>query len=218
MTTSQPERPAGPPGADLPSPDRPNGVARLEDGNRHPVGRPPTHPAATRPGLGLEAPRAASRYAALLARREQARSRSGPLLTGGPSGLSERDRHPLGTGWQAPMTVTVRGTLGLQSGPAHVATCIRLILGTRPGERRMRPELGCALHDFFFAPNTPQTRYRIQKAIEGALETQEPRIEDLQVEVTPDPRALERVNIVVKYRLQGALSQSAQRFALELEQ
>ena len=82
----------------------------------------------------------------------------------------------------------------------------------------MRPELGCALHDFFFAPNTPQTRYRIQKAIEVALETQEPRIEDLQVEVTPDPRALERVNIVLKYRLQGVLSPSAQRFALELEQ
>lgn len=108
--------------------------------------------------------------------------------------------------------------MAMQSGAAHVATCIRLILGTRPGERRMRPEFGCALHDFFFAPNTPQTRYRIQKAVELALETLESRIEDLDVQVLPDPQALERVNIQIKYRLRGSSLVNAQRFAFELKQ
>lgn len=151
-------------------------------------------------------PGAGSRYTALLARRAQL------------SASSQAQPHPLGTGCQAPFAITVGGALATQSGAAHVATCIRLILGTRPGERRMRPDFGCALHDFFFAPNTPQTRYRIQKAVEVALETLEPRIEDLEVQVLPDPQALERVQIQVKYRLRGSAWVSAQRFAFELKE
>lgn len=149
-------------------------------------------------------PSHAPRYAALLARRAQSAARS-------------THKAPLGTGLMAPFSIGVLGTLSMQSEAAHVATCIRLILGTRPGERRLRPELGCALHAYFFAPNTPQTRHRIQKAIEQALETQEPRIEDLEVLVQPDPAALERVQIQVQYRLRDTTLVTAQHFALELK-
>lgn len=143
-------------------------------------------------------------YQALLERRAQQRQ-------GAPAPES------LGTGFQAPFSLTLGGTLGLASDDAHIATCIRLILGTRPGERRMRPEFGCALHDYFFAPNTPQTRYRIQRAVEQALEAYELRIEDLEVKVLPDPRALERLNIQVSYRLRGAPALTVQRFGLALK-
>lgn len=143
-------------------------------------------------------------YQALLERRAQQRQTS-------PS------PDALGSGFQAPFALTLGGTLGLETGASHVATCIRLILGTRPGERRMRPEFGCSLHDFFFAPNTPQTRYRIQRAVEQALEAFESRIEDLEVRVTPDPRALERIHIQVSYRLPGALAPTVQRFGLALK-
>ena len=39
----------------------------------------------------------------------------------------------------------------------HVRQAIRMILGTAPGERVMRPEFGCGIHDLVFAPNTPGT-------------------------------------------------------------
>ena len=37
-------------------------------------------------------------------------------------------------------------------GDREIEESIRLILGTAPGERPMRPEFGCAIHDYVFAP------------------------------------------------------------------
>jgi phage baseplate assembly protein W len=52
-----------------------------------------------------------------------------------------------------------------------------LILGTAPGERPMRPEFGCGVHDFVFDSIDANTVGRMEDAIRVALERWEPRIE-----------------------------------------
>lgn len=60
------------------------------------------------------------------------------------------------------------------------------ILITEPGERVMNPMFGCKLRAFLFEPIDDVTAVYIRKEIEYAIETFEPRIEELQVNVIPD--------------------------------
>ena len=66
----------------------------------------------------------------------------------------------------------ISGTGGLQmtEGNASVRQSILMLLGTRPGERVMRPEYGCDLQKLVFAPNDATTAglaiYYIRKAVE----------------------------------------------------
>jgi phage baseplate assembly protein W len=59
----------------------------------------------------------------------------------------------------------------------EIEEAIRLVLGTAPGERPMRPEFGCGIHDYVFAPGDGATTGRIAREVRIALERWEPRIE-----------------------------------------
>jgi hypothetical protein len=61
----------------------------------------------------------------------------------------------------------------------EIEESIRLILATEPGERPMRPEFGCAVQDYVFAPADASTAGDIAYVVRVALERWEPRI-DLQ--------------------------------------
>ena len=56
----------------------------------------------------------------------------------------------LGSGLSFPLTVDRRGGIALASGETDVDQAIEIILSTAPGERPMRPEFGCGVHDFVF--------------------------------------------------------------------
>src|SRR5215208_4031430 len=56
----------------------------------------------------------------------------------------------LGSGLAFPLQVDARGALSLAGGEDDIAQAIELVLGTAPGERDMRPEFGCAVHDLEF--------------------------------------------------------------------
>ena len=98
--------------------------------------------------------------------------------------LSPRDF--LGAGWGAPMGVDGRGGIGLVSGDRAVERSILSILRTAKGERRMRPQFGCGIHDLVFAPNDPTTAGLIQSQVLEALGWWEPRISVASVDVEPD--------------------------------
>ena len=63
---------------------------------------------------------------------------------------------------------------------------MRLILGTSPGERPMRPDFGCPIHDHVFAPADSATIGMIAFEVRNSLGRWEPRIEVLDVVVTQD--------------------------------
>jgi phage baseplate assembly protein W len=89
----------------------------------------------------------------------------------------------IGTGWAFPPRATERGGIALARRGEDVAQAIRIILSTPIGERRMRPEFGCAIHDYVFATNDPTTHGLIRHHVVQALELWEPRIELVEVRV-----------------------------------
>jgi len=66
-----------------------------------------------------------------------------------------------------------------------VRQSILLILGTAPGERLMRPEFGCGIHDLVFENLSFGTLGRVQQAVDEALLRLEPRIDVTSIEVRP---------------------------------
>ena len=66
----------------------------------------------------------------------------------------------------------------------EIEEAIRLILGTAYGERPMRPEFGCAIHDFVFADADAATAGRIAYEVRALAARWEPRIEVDDVDVS----------------------------------
>jgi phage baseplate assembly protein W len=88
----------------------------------------------------------------------------------------------VGTGVAFPLRVDQRGRLALSSGDEDVREAIGLILGTAPGERVMRPEFGCGIHDYTFESIDAHTLGRIEQEVRDALDRWEPRIDVLDVD------------------------------------
>jgi uncharacterized protein len=83
----------------------------------------------------------------------------------------------IGSGLAFPIQVDRRGGIALARDEQDIDQAIQLILGTAPGERPMRPEFGCGVHDFVFDTIDAGTVGRMEEAIRSALSRWEPRIE-----------------------------------------
>jgi phage baseplate assembly protein W len=94
--------------------------------------------------------------------------------------------HFVGQGIAFPMRVDATGAIALVSRDEEIAESMRLILGTSPGERPMRPDFGCPIHDHVFAPADAATTGMIAFEVRNALSRWEPRIDVLDVVVVPD--------------------------------
>lgn len=70
-----------------------------------------------------------------------------------------------------------------------IQSSIGVILGTRIGERVMRRDFGSNLSSLKHEPNGPKTWNFIREEIFRALQTWEPRIDRLRVDVFPSPSA-----------------------------
>ncbi|MFE3829654.1 GPW/gp25 family protein [Streptomyces sp. NPDC059092] len=108
----------------------------------------------------------------------------------------------VGSGWSFPMRISPTGGIAMVSGEREVEEAIRLVLATAPGERPMRPEFGCAIHDMVFAPVNEATAGRIQHEVYSSLDRWEPRIEveDVTVSAGEDEGVL---FIDVRYGIRG---------------
>lgn len=107
----------------------------------------------------------------------------------------------LGTGWAFPIATDQRGRLAMVSGVQAVQQSILMILMTPKGQRVMRPEFGCQIHELLFAPNDASTLGLASYYVHEALSTWEPRIELVKVEANVDPAFAERIIIGIEYRL-----------------
>ena len=88
----------------------------------------------------------------------------------------------IGTGVSFPLRVDRQGGLALSSGDTDVQEAIDVILGTAKGERPMRPEFGCGVHDYVFETIDARTLAKIEYEIREALDRWEPRIEVLDID------------------------------------
>ncbi|GAA2770943.1 GPW/gp25 family protein [Streptomyces showdoensis] len=82
----------------------------------------------------------------------------------------------IGRGWAFPLRVGPTGGIVMVERERELEEAIRLVLGTAPGERPMRPEFGCGIHEYVFAPGDGDTAGRVAQRVREALERWEPRI------------------------------------------
>ncbi len=111
------------------------------------------------------------------------------------------DQQFLGAGWAFPLGTDATGSIALVSQEREVAESIRIILGTAPGERPMRPEFGCAIHDLVFAPADATTAGQLAYQVRVALERWEPRIDLEDVQVRFDAVEAGALLIDIRYSL-----------------
>ena len=109
----------------------------------------------------------------------------------------------LGRGLAFPLHTDATGSIALVGGEREVVESIRLILATSPGERPMRPEFGCAVHDLVFAPADAATAGQIAYEVRTALERWEPRITLDDVVVGFDEADRGTLLIDIRYTLRG---------------
>ena len=105
----------------------------------------------------------------------------------------------LGTGWAHPVGTDYRGDIELSSAEDNIRQSVRIIIGTAKGERVMRPDFGCEVHDYVFAAADPATLSMIEDAVEDALVQWEPRIDVERVEAAPDEENPNRVLVEIDY-------------------
>src|SRR5205807_5035588 len=71
----------------------------------------------------------------------------------------------IGSGWAFPLRTDATGRIALVAREQEIEESIRLILGTAIGERPMRPEFGCAIHDYVFDNADTETAARVAAAV-----------------------------------------------------
>lgn len=109
----------------------------------------------------------------------------------------------VGHGVGFPLRTTSTGTLALVDGAAALDEAIRLIVATAPGERPMRPEFGCRIHDHVFAPITESTIGTIAFEVERAVGRWEPRVDVESVDVFADDVIDGLLYIELAYRIKA---------------
>jgi phage baseplate assembly protein W len=107
----------------------------------------------------------------------------------------------IGRGWAFPLRVDATGGIALVSREREIEEAIRLILGTSPGERPMRPEFGCRIHEYVFSPADSATATALGNEVRSALRRWEPRIDVEDVAVTIDPRDASLLYIDIRYAI-----------------
>jgi phage baseplate assembly protein W len=105
----------------------------------------------------------------------------------------------VGRGWAFPGRVGPRGGIALITGADEIDASLRMIIGTAPGERVMRPEFGCAIWNLLFAPTDANTLGLMAQSVREAIGRWEPRVELGEVTTRVDPEDASRVSIDVRY-------------------
>lgn len=108
----------------------------------------------------------------------------------------------LGVGWSFPLEFSEKH-LRLAAYEESIRQSIRLILETARGERVMRPDFGCGLHERVFGLNDATTRAAAADSVREALLDWEPRIDVLDVTVAAAGLEHEVLQIGIEYRVRS---------------
>lgn len=108
----------------------------------------------------------------------------------------------VGSGFDFPMDIDDQGGIRMVGGTDNIDRSIRLIMGTAYGERPMRPDFGCGIHDLLFDSTSLELLGQVQAQVVASLRRWETRADILDVSATygDDPTV---INIQVTYRVKG---------------
>jgi hypothetical protein len=98
--------------------------------------------------------------------------------------MSVRSQDFVGAGWAFPLRVDPKtGRIALSYDARDIEEAIRMILGTSPGERVMRPQFGSDLANAIFSINSAATAAHVEDYVRDALALWEPRVDVIAVTI-----------------------------------
>jgi phage baseplate assembly protein W len=109
----------------------------------------------------------------------------------------------IGRGLDFPLRPLVDWRMRFVGGDEKIRQSIWLILSTSPGEREMRPEFGCGVHEVLFDANTSKLRGIVEEKVREALSRWEPRIDVLEVRAEMPPESRNHLLIRIDYRVRA---------------
>lgn len=108
----------------------------------------------------------------------------------------------LGRGWAFPVRIDPgTGGVAVSEYEQDIRESIQIILRTSRGERVMRPDFGCGIHDLVFEIVDVSTLTRVESAVRESMAKYEARIEVLNVVVDPRDAAEGVLTIDLDYRV-----------------
>jgi phage baseplate assembly protein W len=107
----------------------------------------------------------------------------------------------LGKGWKYPVRVDENGKIAISEYDEDIKEAIRIILGTAKGERVMRPDFGCGIHEFVFTSMNAVNLSLIETSVRDALTLWEPRIELINVKTDTAKADEGKLFINIDYRV-----------------
>jgi phage baseplate assembly protein W len=107
----------------------------------------------------------------------------------------------LGKGWKYPVRVDENGKIAVSEYDEDIKEAIRIILGTAKGERVMRPDFGCGIHEFVFTSMNAVNLSLIETSVRDALTLWEPRIELINVKTDTGKADEGKLFINIDYRV-----------------
>jgi len=111
------------------------------------------------------------------------------------------EKNFLGVGWKYPVYITVEGKIAKSEYEQDIKEAIWIILGTAKGERVMRPDFGCGIHDLIFTPLNTATITLVENSVREALTIWEPRIELIKVEASSEKSEEGKMLVSIDYRV-----------------
>ena len=120
---------------------------------------------------------------------------------------ADENKEFLGRGWSIPVALDpITGLVAFAEYQEDIRQAIRIIVETAPGERVMRPDFGCGIHDLVFGVNNATTATAVTRAVREALATWEPRIDVLDAYAAPDPSNPSVLVIEINYQVRSTNS------------
>jgi len=107
-----------------------------------------------------------------------------------------------GVGWSFPVALDGSHRIALARYEESIRQGVWIILGTAPGERVMRPDFGCGIHDLVFGINSAATASRAATEVRQALLRWEPRVEVLDTQVSTEGNG-EVLLVRIEYRVRA---------------
>lgn len=105
----------------------------------------------------------------------------------------------LGRGWKFPVRLDEKGRIASVSEEEDIKEAMLIILSTVPGERVMRPEFGCGIHNYVFSVLNSSNVMMIEDEVKKALTLYEPRIVIDEVRVNVDGSEGSQLMISIAY-------------------
>ena len=148
-----------------------------------------------------------------------------PSSAGGPGGAGRLPLYrtfafqhpdiesPRGSG----LLVRARGDIAMVEMGESVRQAIFLLLTTIPGERVMRPDYGCDLHQLVFSPNDETTAGLAIHYVRRALDLFEPRAEVVGVDAAANPDDPGRLDVTLDYRVRATQQDGQLTISISLQ-